>query len=155
MTMAVKPVARLPEAPAWDGPTVAVQAGAGRAADAIETASHLSATEDFHDQIGFLLQHVGPRVVWAALGLKDPRMLTKWLERAGAPKSEATFDRVHLLFVMAYAVTSVFDGATAARFLRVRSPYLGYVSPADVLREGKPEEVGRDLLVAAGQFLNA
>lgn len=140
---------------AWPGPTVPVGVGETAAADALQMASKLSTTEPFAEQIGFLLQHVGPRVVAASLGLKDPRQLTKWWQGDGRPKSPTMESRVFLLFQVSYAITSVFDGATAARFLRVRSPYLDYVAPGEVLRAGDPDQVGFDFLAAAAHFLAA
>lgn len=136
----------------WDGPTVYVEVGRSSVADALPVATKMAAVETFDAQVGFLLQHVGPRVTFTALGLKDPRQLTKWW-KGGEPKSPVKEGRVHLMFQIAYAITSVFDGATAARFFRVRSPYLGYVAPGEVLRTGNPDEVGGDLLTAASQFL--
>lgn len=146
---------QITEAPpgAWDGPTVDVEVGAGSAAAALTVASDLSVKSDFAPQVGFLLQHVGPRVVGASLGLKDPRQLTKWWRTGVEPKGDGMLERVYLLFQVSYAVTWVFDGATAARFLRVRSPYLGYVAPGDVIATGHPKEVGGDVLAATAQFI--
>ena len=138
----------------WTGATVPVSVGAATPGDALAWASKHASVEDVSSQVGFLLQHVGPRVTWAALGLKDPRMLTKWWQ-GGRPKSEDMVQRVLLLFQACYAITAVFDGATAARFLRVRSPFLGYESPGELLRSGTPEEVGKRFLGAADHFLNA
>jgi len=138
----------------WTAPTVEVEVGGSSPDDALIWASKYAAQEPFIAQVGFLLQHVGPRVVWTSLGLRDPRMLTKWLD-GGEPKSDVTVTRVHLLFQACYAITAVFDGATAARFLRVHSPFLGYVAPGDLLRTNPPGEVAQSFLGAAQHFLTA
>jgi hypothetical protein len=146
--------ATVPRATWEGGPTVVVRPGTASPVAALVDASRLAATEAFSAQVGFLLQHVGPRVIWGALGLKDPRMLTKWWRGGAEPKSPVTVDRVHLLFQVSYAITSVFDGATAARFLRVRSPRLGYQAPGEYLAQGGAQEVEADVIAAADQFLN-
>ncbi len=135
----------------WGGPTVEIDEGGLDTPDAMTDAYKRSVEVGFDQQVGFLLQHVGPRVTSAALGLRDARQLTKWW-RGQHPKSEAMVARVHLLFRIAYAVTAVYSGGTAARFLRSSNPSLGDMAPGTVLR-GEPEEEASRLLAATRAFL--
>lgn len=139
----------------WTGPTVEVAEGVATAApDVVNEAAKLAATRSVADQVGFLLQHVGPRLTAGSLGLRDARQLTKWWQGDAEPRTETVLRRLHLLFEMAYAVTAVYGGATAARFLRSAQPALDGRAPGAVLGgESDPDESGPLVLAALRAFL--
>ena len=141
------------EETAWKGATVGVKVGSTSGETALAEATRLVAKEGFQEQVGFLLEHVGPYVVAASLGLSDTRQLTKWHEGTKPKGGGVMIDRVHLLFQVAYAITFAYAGETAARFLRSSNPLLGDEAPM-ILISGDPQEARVPVLGAVRALLD-
>jgi hypothetical protein len=105
------------------------------------------------EQAAWLLDHVGPRIASAALGMSDARQLKRWRAGEVEPRAHDVALRLPLLFRIAWAVSSVFGDRTAALFLRSANPQLNDEAPLMVLRDNPPEEVQGQLLAATQAFL--
>jgi hypothetical protein len=121
--------------------------------EAEEAAYKASLTADLTEQTIFLLDHIGPRITAAALGLKDARPLKAWKTGDTGPKSAAVAERLRILFRMAYAIVGVYGVRTASAFLRSANPQLDNESPVVLLRVDDPAQVEAKLLWAMRAFL--
>lgn len=121
--------------------------------EADEAAYKASLRADLTEQTVFLLDHVGPRVTAAALGLKDARPLKAWATGDTGPKSAAVAERLRILFRIVYAIAGVYGGRTASAFLRSANPQLDNESPLILLRADDPAQIEARLLGAMRAFL--
>lgn len=131
-----------------------VRTGIPDAVQAEEDAFKSSLRTSVQEQTNFLLEHVGPRVTAAALGLADARPLNAWRTGdVGGPKSASVVERLRILYRIVHAIESVYGAATASAFLRSSNPQLDDSSPILLLRNGQPDEVEPPLLAATRAFL--
>jgi hypothetical protein len=121
----------------------------------MEHAYKESLNQSAMQQTTWLLDHVGPRITAAALGLADARQLKKWRIGETEPRSHQVTLRLAVLFRVAWAISSVYSDRTAALFLRSANPQLNDEAPLMVLRDGDPDVAQRRVLAATEAFLAA
>jgi hypothetical protein len=121
--------------------------------DAWEQAFKHSVTAPASEQVGYLLDHIGPRFTAASLGISDARTLRRWRDEQAEPRDHVEALRLQLLFRMVYAIVSVYGkGTIAAGFLRSANPQLDDEAPLIILADGGPE-TQKPLLAALRAFL--
>lgn len=129
-------------------------AGRLAASDAWELAYKESVTAQPWEQVGFLLEHLGPRFTAAALGVSDARTLRRWRDEQLTPRDHDEQARLALLFRIVHAVVGVYGQASvAASFLRSANPQLDDEAPLVMLADGDPLEVQKPVLAALRAFL--
>lgn len=134
--------------------TAAVRRRVGGAAEAWEAAFKDTVTTSPHEQAGWLLEALGPRMTTAALGLADARTVRRWRDERTDPREHDVAGRLALLFRVTRAIAGVYEqGAVAAAFLRSANPQLDDEAPLILLADNDPDVVQRDLLAAVRAFL--
>lgn len=124
------------------------------ASDAWERAYKESVTAQPWEQVGYLLDHIGPRFTAASLGVADARTLRRWRDDHAVPRDHDEQTRLALLFRIVHAIVDVYGQASvAAGFLRSANPQLDDEAPLVVLADGDPMEVQKALLAALRAFL--
>lgn len=107
--------------------------------EVLEQAHKLSVRWATPAKAGYLVDHLGPRLASAAVGLRDARTMTSWA--AGGPvKNELHEHRLQAAFRVTYALAERYDANVAAAFLRGSNPTLDGRSPLAILALEPPDE---------------
>jgi hypothetical protein len=94
---------------------------------------------------------IGVRVVAFIGNVKSTRPVAEWATGHRSP-GELDLDRLRLAFHLAGLLREQFSPDTVQAWFKGMNPALGDVSPARVLRDADPAEVGPELLAAAKSF---
>jgi hypothetical protein len=122
--------------------------------EAWERAYKQAVTLPAWEQVGWLLDAIGPRFTAAAVGVRDARTVKRWRDERIEPRDHSEHARLQLLFRITYAVVAVYGvGSVAAGFLRSANPQLDDEAPLAVLAGGDPEQTQKPILAATRAFL--
>lgn len=106
----------------------------------------------FPDLVAELRSLLGPRLVAYLGNVKETRAVHQWSEGSREPE-EATQRRLRVAFVVARTLVQTEPPAVVQAWFQGLNPLLDDRSPARLLREGDPNEVGPEVLGAARSFL--
>lgn len=102
----------------------------------------------------FLQQHLGQRMTAYLGGVKDPKMVARWITRQNAPREEAKM-RLREGYQAARLLVSAYDDETAKAWLFGSNTRLDDEAPAFVIRHATSWEDLRFVLPAARAFAGA
>jgi hypothetical protein len=105
----------------------------------------------FDDLVTRLRDILGVRLVGYIGGVKASRSVSSWADGQGAP-GEKDQERLRHAYHAAALLRERYDAITVQSWFKGMNPSLGDEAPAQVLREGEPLEVARDVLAAAKSF---
>ncbi|MBT2519052.1 hypothetical protein J7E29_16545 [Streptomyces sp. ISL-90] len=94
---------------------------------------------------------LGVRLVAYIGNVKSTRSVAEWAKGDRTP-GETDVDRLRLAYQIAGLLRERNEAVTVQSWFKGMNPSLGDVSPARVLREGDPAEVGPDVMAAAKAF---
>lgn len=94
---------------------------------------------------------VGARLVAYIGNVKSTRPVADWAAGTRTP-GERDVDRLRLAYQIAALLREQNEAVTVQSWFKGMNPALNDVSPARVLREGAPDEVGPDVMAAAKAF---
>jgi hypothetical protein len=106
----------------------------------------------FSDLVAELRSLLGPRLVAYLGNVKETRAVHQWSEGSREPE-ESTQRRLRVAFVVARTLVQTEPPAVVQTWFQGLNPLLDDRSPARLLREGDPNEVGPEVLGAARSFL--
>lgn len=116
------------------------------------TAHQTAMRADFKDVAAQLREILGAKLVAYLGGVGETRAVRQWAEGERAP-SDAVQARLRLAYQVA-ATIAVNDSAKIAQvWMQGLNPQLDDRSPARILRDGDPNEVGADVIGAMRAFL--
>lgn len=108
----------------------------------------------FDDLVTRLRDILGVRLVGYIGGVKSARSVSSWADGQGAP-GEKDQERLRHAYHAAALLRERYDAVTVQAWFKGMNPSLGDEAPAQVLRDGEPLEVARDVLAAAKSFAYA
>jgi len=113
-----------------------------------------SVTQGPQVKAAYLLEHVGPRITAASLGLADARQVKRWAtDPDTGPREHAVGMRLDALFRIVLAITPVYSAAVAARFLRSANPQLDDEAPLVALAAAGDARAVNRVVAATRAFL--
>jgi hypothetical protein len=112
----------------------------------------LAVRSTFPEVVAALQELLGPRLVAYVGSVRETRAVHQWADGARAP-SEAVQQRLRVALQVASMVAEVEGPRIAQAWLQGLNPQLDDRSPARLLREGEPQEVGPAVIGAARAFL--
>ena len=98
-----------------------------------------------------LREIVGVRLVAYIGNVKSTRPVAQWAAGGHTP-GETDVDRLRLAYQIAALLRENNEAATVQSWFKGMNPSLDDMSPARVLREGDPAEVGPNVMAAAKAF---
>lgn len=98
-----------------------------------------------------LRELLGVRLVAYIGGVKSARQVSTWADGAGEP-GERDRERLRHAYHAAALLRERYDATTVQSWFKGMNPSLGDQAPAQLLREGEPFEVARDVIAAAKSF---
>ncbi|QIZ99841.1 hypothetical protein [Leifsonia sp. PS1209] len=105
----------------------------------------------FNDLVTRLRDVLGVRLVGYIGGVKSARSVSSWADGQGSP-GEKDQERLRHAYHAAALLRERYDAITVQSWFKGMNPSLGDQAPAQVLREGEPLEVAREVLAAAKSF---
>lgn len=105
----------------------------------------------FDDLVTRLREILGVRLVGYIGGVKSARSVTSWADGQGAP-GEKDQERLRHAYHAAALLRERYDAVTVQSWFKGINPSLGDQAPAQVLRDGEPLDVAREVLAAAKSF---
>lgn len=118
-----------------------------------DLAAHERATRASFPQVTSDLRDVlGARLVAYLGGVNETRAVHQWAEGSRAP-GEATRRRLRLALQLALAIEAVDGREVTQAWFQGLNPQLDDRSPATLLRDGDPDEIGPAVIGAARSFL--
>lgn len=106
---------------------------------------------EFPVLVGRLRELLGVRLVAYIGGVKSARMVSAWAEGTGEP-GERDRERLRHAYHAAALLRERYDAMTVQSWFKGMNPSLADQAPAQLLREGEPFEVARDVIAAAKSF---
>ncbi|WP_104134547.1 MULTISPECIES: hypothetical protein [unclassified Cryobacterium] len=94
---------------------------------------------------------LGVRLVAYIGNVKSTRPVTDWASGVRGPGATDA-DRLRLAFQIALLLRERNEAVTVQSWFKGMNPTLNDVSPARMLREGAPDEVGQEVMAAAKAF---
>jgi len=98
-----------------------------------------------------LREFLGVRLVAYIGGVKSARQVSAWAEGKGEP-GERDRERLRHAYHAAALLRERYDSTTVQSWFKGMNPALGDQAPAQMLREGDPFDVARDVIAAAKSF---
>ncbi|WP_426517061.1 hypothetical protein ACPPVQ_19575 [Diaminobutyricibacter sp. McL0618] len=105
----------------------------------------------FDDLVTRLRDILGVRLVAYIGGVKSARSVSSWAEGTGEP-GEVDRERLRHAFHAAALLRERYDATTVQSWFKGMNPSLGDRAPAQLLREGEPMVVAKDVIAAAKSF---
>ena len=105
----------------------------------------------FGELVTRLRDILGVRLVGYIGGVKSARSVSSWADGQGAP-GEKDQERLRHAYHAAALLRERYDAVTVQSWFKGMNPALNDASPARVLREGDPNEVGPEVMAAAKAF---
>lgn len=96
---------------------------------------------------------LGPKLVAYIVGVRETRAVQQWAEGGRTPKDPNAEMRLRLAAQVARLIADHDNGAVAQAWFQGLNPQLGDRSPARLLREGDPADIGPKILAAARAFV--
>jgi hypothetical protein len=124
------------------------RAGARPDLDAYERATRIELKDAASELIGIL----GPRLAAYICGATETRSVHQWAEGKRIPRDPVPA-RIRLALRVAALITTYDGHHVAQAWFQGLNPQLDDRSPAKLLREGKVEEVGPEIIAAARAFV--
>lgn len=105
----------------------------------------------FQDVVTRLRDILGVRLVGYIGGVTSARSVSSWADGQGA-LAETNQDRLRQAYRAAALLRGRYDAITVQAWFKGKNPSLGYAASAQVLRDGEPCDVARNVLEAAKSF---
>jgi hypothetical protein len=102
----------------------------------------------------YLQEHLGQRMTAYLSGVKDPKMVARWIAGQNLPR-DAVQIRLREGYQAARLITDAYGAETAKAWLFGSNAELGNQAPAYVLRSARDWEDLRSLMPAVHAFLRA
>ena len=96
---------------------------------------------------------LGPKLVAYIVGVSETRAVQQWAEGVREPKDSNAETRLRFAAQVARLIAEHDNGAVAQAWFQGLNPQLGDRSPARLLREGDPSDIGPKILAAARAFV--
>ena len=119
----------------------------------VDTIEHDSVTASVAEIVGYLKDHLGQQVLAYVAGLKDPKMLGRWLE--GTEPRAAGRMRLRYAYQAVRMLIEAYDEQTAEAWLFGSNTKLDDNAPAWVLRHATQVDDLRMLIPAVKAFARA
>lgn len=112
----------------------------------------LLAAHDIGQVAAFLQAHLGQRITAYLSGIKDAKMVGRWVAGRSRPRELSGF-RLRSAYPVVRLLSEAFDDETTRAWFFGTNPQLGDRAPAHVLRHGEnPDDFGA-ILPAAREFI--
>lgn len=119
-----------------------------------DLASHEKAVRAaFPEVIGELQQILGAQLVAYLGSVSETRAVREWAEGERSPKDSKVVSRLRLALQIALSLNDVDGPEITQAWFQGLNPILGDRSPASIIREGDPNEVGPAIIAAEREFL--
>ena len=119
-----------------------------------EQVSDEAALLPIQDIVAYLQEHLGQRMTAYISGVKDPKMVARWIARQNLPRDEAQI-RLREGYQATRLVVDAYGDETAKAWLFGSNAELGSQAPAYMLRQARSWEDLRSIVPAARTFARA
>jgi hypothetical protein len=119
-----------------------------------EQVSDEAALLSIQDIVAYLQEHLGQRMTAYISGVKDPKMVARWISRQNLPRDEAQI-RLREGYQATRLVVDAYGDETAKAWLSGSNAELGSQAPAYMLRQARSWEDLRSIVPAARSFVRA
>ncbi len=119
-----------------------------------EQVSDEAALLPIQDIVAYLQEHLGQRMTAYISGVKDPKMVARWISRQNLPRDEAQI-RLREGYQATRLVVDAYGNETAKAWLFGSNAELGSQAPAYMLRQARSWEDLRSIVPAARAFARA
>ncbi len=119
-----------------------------------EQVSSEAALLPIHEVTAFLQEHFGQRMTAYIGGIKDPKMVARWIAGQNLPRDEPQM-RLREGYQAARMLIDAYGVETAKAWLSGSNSELGDQAPAYVLRQARTWEELRSIVPAARAFARA
>ncbi len=119
-----------------------------------EQVSDEAALLPIHEIAAYLYEHLGQRMTAYIGGVKDPKMVARWIARQNLPRDESQM-RLREGYQAARLLVDAYGDETAKAWLFGSNAELGSQAPAFVLRQARAWEDLRLIVPAARAFARA
>jgi hypothetical protein len=107
----------------------------------------------FQDVVKELRDLLGARLVAYIARVGETRAIHEWAEGKRTPRGETLEPRLRLALRVAKLIADCESAEVAQSWFQGLNPQLDDRSPARLLREGDPADVGQEILAAARAFV--
>ena len=119
-----------------------------------EQVSDEAALLPIQEIIAYLQAHLGQRMTAYISGVKDPKMVARWIARQNLPRDESQM-RLREGYQAARLLIDAYGEETAKAWLSGSNAELGCQAPAYMLRQARNWEDMREIVPAARAFARA
>ena len=119
-----------------------------------EQVSDEAALLPIQEVIAYLQKHLGQRMTAYISGVKDPKMVSRWIARQNLPRDESQM-RLREGYQAARLLIDAYGEETAKAWLFGSNAELGSQAPAYMLRQARSWEDMREIVPAARAFARA
>jgi hypothetical protein len=119
-----------------------------------EQVSDEAALLPIQEIVAYLQEHLGQRMTAYISGVKDPKMVARWIARQNLPRDEAQI-RLREGYQATRLVADAHGDETAKAWLFGSNAELGSQAPAYMLRQARSWEDLRSIVPAARAFARA
>jgi hypothetical protein len=119
-----------------------------------EQVSDEAALLPIQEIVAYLQEHLGQRMTAYISGVKDPKMVARWIARQNLPRDEAQI-RLREGYQATRLVVDAYGAETAKAWLFGSNAELGSQAPAYMLRQARSWEDLRSIVPAARAFARA
>ncbi len=119
-----------------------------------EQVSDEAALLPIQEIVAYLQEHLGQRMTAYISGVKDPKMVARWIARQNRPRDEAQI-RLREGYQATRLVVDAYGAETAKAWLFGSNAELGSQAPAYMLRQARSWEDLRSIVPAARAFARA
>jgi hypothetical protein len=116
-----------------------------------EQVSDEAALLPIQDVIAYLQEHLGQRMTAYISGVKDPKMVHRWIARQNLPRDESQI-RLREAYQATRLLVDAYGDETAKAWLFGSNAELGSQAPAYMLRQARDWEDLRSIVPAARAF---
>jgi hypothetical protein len=119
-----------------------------------EQVSDEAALLPIQEVIAYLQEHLGQRMTAYISGVKDPKMVARWIARQNLPRDEAQI-RLREGYQATRLIVDAYGDETAKAWLSGSNAELGNQAPAYLLRQARSWEDLRSIVPAVRAFVRA